>query len=245
MPGFEEINGRVRPTLASSIVQNVSLNDNSGSGSREIYENGRSSKKRKMAEVGIPPFMQPTNERNYPNPMSGTSNLRLEREIPAINEEHNYSPRLRQDEVCVSDAAVETGDQQRWRSSLQRNDVKSGRFSDTEKDKLRKAVIDYAVANGFSTTDFSWLIVPGKGKRQTESKSTMGMWKEVAKALPDRTIKSVSAAGWRIFHPNAKKGTWTAEEDSKLLELSEQLGHKWSTIATTIGRTAEACRDRW
>lgn len=132
-----------------------------------------------------------------------------------------------------------------WRASLKRKDVRSGRLSDEEKALLHKAIVEFAELNGFSTNDFSWMIVPGTGKRQIQSKSTMGMWKYVSKSLPNRTIKSVAAAGLRMFHPNAKKGRWKDEEDSKLLRLAKELGNRWSEISTHMGRTAEACRDRW
>ena len=46
--------------------------------------------------------------------------------------------------------------------------------------------------------------------------------------------------------PNVRKTAWTPEEDRILLELYEQYGSKWSTIARSIeGRTDDACSKRY
>eukprot|EP00887_Chlorella_sp_A99_P005250 scaffold1.g5250.t1 len=80
-----------------------------------------------------------------------------------------------------------------WRESSKRKDVKSGPFSKAEKQTLREAVAEYAAAHGHSTKDFSWLL----GNSRSGNK---GAWVKIAQALPDRTTKSVWAAGTRIFH---------------------------------------------
>lgn len=46
--------------------------------------------------------------------------------------------------------------------------------------------------------------------------------------------------------PNVKKTAWTPDEDKLLLDLHEQYGTKWSTIARSIpGRTDDACSKRY
>jgi hypothetical protein len=41
-----------------------------------------------------------------------------------------------------------------WRDDFQRKDVKHGKFSDDEIKSIRKAVHEYAVEHGLSTTNF-------------------------------------------------------------------------------------------
>lgn len=138
----------------------------------------------------------------------------------------------------------EVDDDTRWRADLKRTNVKSGVLTAAEKETLRSTVEAYAQSKGFSTDDYSWLIVPGKGQRK-KHKNTEGVWKIVAAALPNRTIKSVASAGLRMFHPNARLGAWTAEEDAQLRSLVEERGRQWSEIGAALGRARWSCRDRW
>ena len=128
-----------------------------------------------------------------------------------------------------------------WRESLKRVNVKAGKFSKEEEATLRSGVLDYAKKHGLSTDDFSWII----GKKEYSVNAIRGVWTEVAKSLPHRTIKSVAAAGVRMFHPYANKGQWRADEDASLHELVRSMGTKWTKISEMIERTPEACRLRW
>lgn len=128
-----------------------------------------------------------------------------------------------------------------WRESLKRVNVKSGKFSNEEEATLRSGVLDYAKKHGLSTDDFSWII----GKKEYSGNAIRGVWTEVAKSLPYRTIKSVAAAGVRMFHPYANKGAWSADEDASLHAMVGSLGTKWTKISEAIERTPEACRLRW
>jgi hypothetical protein len=128
-----------------------------------------------------------------------------------------------------------------WRASLKRTDIKSGAYSATEQETIRNAVIAFAQARNLSTEDFSWIFA-GKGQRSSDIR---GLWKQVAVALPNRTIKSVAAAGNRLFHPDAKKGKWTSEEDEELRAAVSDLGNKWLQIGARLGRPREACRVRY
>eukprot|EP00890_Picochlorum_soloecismus_P002664 jgi/Picsp_1/3399/NSC_06237-R1_protein len=129
-----------------------------------------------------------------------------------------------------------------WRESLKRKDVKCGLYSKDEEEVLKDAVRRFAIERGLSTEDYSWIICTGRGQR---NKETLGIWRTVAHSLPQRTIKSVAAAGVRLFHPYANKGPWTADEDMSLRALVEARGTKWTTISATLERTPEACRFRW
>lgn len=129
-----------------------------------------------------------------------------------------------------------------WRASSKRKDIITGPYSKAEKESMKNAVEQYATSKGLSTTDFSWLIAPGRGKKPKE---IVGLWKEVAAALPNRTIKSVAAAGLRMFHPLAQKGKWSPEEDAQLAALVVEKGRKWTEIGLVVSRTGDACRDRY
>lgn len=128
-----------------------------------------------------------------------------------------------------------------WRESLKRVNVKAGKFSNEEEVTLRTGVLDYAKKHGLPTDDFSWII----GKKEYSGNAIRGIWTEVAKSLPHRTIKSVAAAGVRMFHPYANKGAWSSDEDASLHAMVGSLGTKWTKISETIERTPEACRLRW
>ena len=129
-----------------------------------------------------------------------------------------------------------------WRASVARDDIKTGLYSQNEENTLKKAVCDFAMAKGLPTDDFSWVIRVGRGSKRDE---TWGLWNHVSKSLPQRTIKSVAAAGVRLLHPFANKGPWTNEEDLSLRALVESRGTKWTSIGSTLERTADSCRFRW
>ncbi|KAK9824387.1 hypothetical protein WJX72_009904 [[Myrmecia] bisecta] len=122
-----------------------------------------------------------------------------------------------------------------------RDKVKTGRFSAAEDAQIREAVNTYADAHGHSKDDLSWLYkVRGKG-----SQDAYGAWKDIASALPHRTVKSVYAHGTRVLHEGNYQGRWDAEEDAQLRELVETGGQKWKAIGAALGRIPEGCRDRW
>jgi hypothetical protein len=51
----------------------------------------------------------------------------------------------------------------------------------------------------------------------------------------------------KVLKPELVKGPWTAEEDTKVMELVKQYGaKKWSLIASHLpGRIGKQCRERW
>ncbi|KAF9269948.1 hypothetical protein L218DRAFT_982651 [Marasmius fiardii PR-910] len=71
-------------------------------------------------------------------------------------------------------------------------------------------------------------------------------WKLVAQQIPDRDNKACRKRWLHSLCPSVKKTSWTAEEDSRLLELLRVHGQKWSLIARQIpGRTDDACSKRY
>ncbi|KXN83638.1 Transcriptional activator Myb [Leucoagaricus sp. SymC.cos] len=71
-------------------------------------------------------------------------------------------------------------------------------------------------------------------------------WKNIALCIPGRTNKACRKRWLHSLSPNVKKTAWTQDEDKLLLDLYEQYGAKWSTIARSIpGRTDDACSKRY
>lgn len=130
----------------------------------------------------------------------------------------------------------------KWRASAARPDVKKGRLSSAEKEALVAAAKGFARSKGLSIEDLSWLFETRTGASRGLSR---GAWNAIAAALPQRTAKSVYAAGTRLLHPGNYKGAWTSEEISRLRELVSQRGNRWAEIGGALGRLPEACRDRW
>ncbi|KAK7064591.1 transcriptional activator Myb [Favolaschia claudopus] len=71
-------------------------------------------------------------------------------------------------------------------------------------------------------------------------------WKTVALAVPGRSNKACRKRWLHSLSPSVKKSAWTPFEDSRLIELYETHGPKWSAIARQIhGRTDDACSKRY
>ena len=67
---------------------------------------------------------------------------------------------------------------------------------------------------------------------------------QAAQALPERSYISVYTRIKRLTAPVAR-GTWSAAEDKALLAAHAHLGAKWTRIGGSVGRSGQACRDRW
>ncbi|GAA5840509.1 hypothetical protein JCM9279_007351 [Rhodotorula babjevae] len=75
-------------------------------------------------------------------------------------------------------------------------------------------------------------------------------WQEVATlAFPDgKFSKTECNSRWTsLSRPKTIKGSWTAAEDAKLVELVDEFGsEKWVIISSQMGsRTGKQCRERW
>ena len=70
-------------------------------------------------------------------------------------------------------------------------------------------------------------------------------WKKVSSFLPGRTDIQCSARYKRI-RPGIVKGSWTKQEDKKILALIKKHGRNWSLISKNIrSRTGKQIRDRY
>ncbi|KAI4897635.1 hypothetical protein NFI96_015827 [Prochilodus magdalenae] len=73
-------------------------------------------------------------------------------------------------------------------------------------------------------------------------------WDYIASCLPGRSEQECKYRFTAVLDPNLIKGTWTKEEDNKvLIELVTKFGDKkWAKIAKHLnGRRGKQCRERW
>lgn len=72
-------------------------------------------------------------------------------------------------------------------------------------------------------------------------------WELIAGFLPGRSAQECKYRFTVVLDPELVKGTWTKEEDERLLQLVSLYGDKkWSTIAKHLkGRRGKQCRERW
>mmetsp|Transcript_14181 Transcript_14181/g.16445 ORF Transcript_14181/g.16445 Transcript_14181/m.16445 type:complete len:677 (+) Transcript_14181:334-2364(+) len=72
-------------------------------------------------------------------------------------------------------------------------------------------------------------------------------WKAIQAGMPGRTEEQCIHRWNKVLKPGLRKGTWTPEEDARLIKLVYELKKRnWGDVAALIkGRTAKQCRERW
>lgn len=71
-------------------------------------------------------------------------------------------------------------------------------------------------------------------------------WHKVAAHLPNRNNKDCRKRWHYSIAHTIRKGTWTKEEDEKLLAAVEKYGARWSKVAVVVGsRNGDQCWKRW
>ncbi|KAI4315384.1 hypothetical protein L6164_028199 [Bauhinia variegata] len=72
-------------------------------------------------------------------------------------------------------------------------------------------------------------------------------WKKIAASLPGRTDTQCLHRWQKVLNPELVKGSWTKEEDDRIVELVKKFGCKrWSVVAKSLrGRIGKQCRERW
>ncbi|KAJ7638591.1 hypothetical protein FB45DRAFT_406520 [Roridomyces roridus] len=72
-------------------------------------------------------------------------------------------------------------------------------------------------------------------------------WNLVARYVaPDLTAHQCSGRYSRSLDPNLRHGSWTEEEEQRLVAAVTGYGRSWVEVASVIpGRTSDQCRDRW
>ncbi|CAN8004139.1 unnamed protein product, partial [Ixodes hexagonus] len=72
-------------------------------------------------------------------------------------------------------------------------------------------------------------------------------WARVALSFPDRSDVQCQQRWHKVVNPDLVKGSWSKEEDEKVVQLVQKYGpKKWTLIAKQLkGRIGKQCRERW
>ena len=97
------------------------------------------------------------------------------------------------------------------------------------------------------------IINPGRWSKEEDEKLLTIIenhgerWSLIAKQFPDRSEVQCHRRWSKVVNPEIVKGTWTKEEDEKVVELVRKYGTKrWTLVAQHLkGRLAKQCRERW
>ncbi|KAI9458324.1 hypothetical protein F5148DRAFT_1151023 [Russula earlei] len=77
------------------------------------------------------------------------------------------------------------------------------------------------------------------------SQPTNGFWSRIARAVPQRGVKSVFYHVRRARDPLAKAGKWGAAEDEQLRRAVQKKGNDWVAVAELVQRSPADCSDRF
>jgi len=71
-------------------------------------------------------------------------------------------------------------------------------------------------------------------------------WGHVARGIPGRTAKQCRERYHNHLDPSIKKGDWSIQEDTIIIEQQKNLGNKWAEISKFLpGRTENSVKIRW
>jgi hypothetical protein len=72
-------------------------------------------------------------------------------------------------------------------------------------------------------------------------------WDDVAKYFPTKSTANVTKRWEKVLDPQLVRGSWTREEDARILEFVRTNGaRQWSHLAAALrGRTSKQCRERF
>lgn len=70
---------------------------------------------------------------------------------------------------------------------------------------------------------------------------------KIADFFPGKTGQQIAERWDKVLNPNLIKGSWTKEEDQKIINFVNQNGtHNWGKLASLLpGRIGKQCRERW
>lgn len=113
---------------------------------------------------------------------------------------------------------------------------KIGKFSKEESEIICRAVQNFCATRNIPVKKLC---------SETDHRAELkGAWMEIAKRLPHRSVQSVYRHGLRQLHP-FKRGAWSADEVTMLIDLVTKVGKKWASIQAKLNRSADSCRDKY
>ncbi|MCJ1265956.1 hypothetical protein MMC22_005838 [Lobaria immixta] len=72
------------------------------------------------------------------------------------------------------------------------------------------------------------------------------LWRELAKSVPGRSNKDCRRRWWNSLADGTAKGSWSEEEDERLIEAVRSHGTNWSQVAPAVGsRNPDQCSSHW
>lgn len=118
------------------------------------------------------------------------------------------------------------------------------------------AGMNYGNGDDYDEMDDDDMDPKGSGRRWTEEETMLlrqavekhgaKNWKKIAMEVPGRNHVQCLQRWRKADDPTVKKGHWSKDEDTKLLELVRENPKNWGHVARGIdGRTAKQCRERY
>ncbi|KAG0197039.1 RNA polymerase I enhancer binding protein [Mortierella sp. GBA30] len=122
---------------------------------------------------------------------------------------------------------------------------KTGTFSSHEDELIRQTIRDYVARHNMPEDAIQRWFQNGNGRGRFEKNDLKALWVEIAVRLQNRPLLNIYLHVRRMFHPQNNVGTWSKEDDEKLIMLYAKHKGQWTTIGTELGRMADSCRDRY
>ncbi|KAG0075252.1 RNA polymerase I enhancer binding protein [Podila epicladia] len=122
---------------------------------------------------------------------------------------------------------------------------RTGTFSSHEDELIRQTISEYVARHNMAEDAINRWFENGNGRGRFEKNDLKALWVEIAVRLQTRPLLNIYLHVRRMFHPQNNVGTWSKEDDKKLIELYAKHKGQWTTIGTELGRMADSCRDRY
>lgn len=114
-----------------------------------------------------------------------------------------------------------------------------GKYTNTEKDKIREAISQYQTQHALSDAEILEFLSQSQGRKPENSR----FWSSLARSLELRTLVSISDASVVLYTPDER--SWTTADIALLRTLHEKLGNKWTQIGGVLSRSHKTCSNRW
>ena len=98
-----------------------------------------------------------------------------------------------------------------------------------------------------STPQARWTAIDDKKLLELVSTTQEPSWSKISLNFPDKTVHQVVDRWEKVVNPSLIKGSWTREEDEKIIQWVRIHGAtSWTKLADHLpGRIGKQCRERW